>query len=101
MAKLYKRNKLNTIIALADKNGFTKQDICRLMGISRPTLEDWIANCGIIRHKDMCQLAGLFGVHIVDFVWMLERNKVRITKEDRSLINSILSLGDKNELPTD
>lgn len=88
MAK-YHVNKANSpIVSQITKNNLSKFDICRLLNISLPTLNDYINNPYQIRFGDIHKLASIFNLGILEFVYLIDRNKPKLKKTDKWFIES-------------
>lgn len=78
MAKYFKNNKYNPILWQADKAGITKDNLCVHLGISRVTLNKWIADPSIMQLKHITIMSGMFGLSCEEFVYILIRNKAQV-----------------------
>jgi hypothetical protein len=77
---LYTPTGLSPILHYAKKNGYTKLSLCRLLGISRPTLERFIKYPYTLRLHELMLLGGLFGLPVEELVYIILRNKPQIKK---------------------
>lgn len=78
MGKTYVPHKDHPILHLAKKNLLTKSDICRCLDLTIVTLNNYINEPGLIRLKDIVKLSGLFGINVLELVYLLQRNKPQI-----------------------
>ncbi len=89
MKSTYKSREDNVIIKQLVKNNFSKQDLCRMLNISLPTLNNWIYEPGMIRLRELTLMAGMFGINVLEFVYLLERTKPVLRKVDKWYIESL------------
>ncbi len=88
MVRYYKNNANNPIVSQIKQNNLQKEDICKLLNISQATLNNYINNPYLIRLGDIHQLASIFNLGILEFIYLLERNKPKLKKEDKWFIES-------------
>ena len=91
MAKNYAPFKNSPISHQIKKNRLVKSDVCRLLNITQVTLNCYINEPQQIRLKDLYKLASIFNLGILEFVYLLERNKPQIKKDDKWYIETIVS----------
>ncbi len=89
MAKHYAAHNNSVIIIQMNKNRLQKSDICRLLNISIPTINNWIANPGLIRFYDLHLLASIFNMGVLELVYLLDRGKAKIKRDDKWFLQEI------------
>lgn len=87
MTKYIVNNANNPIVSQMKKNRLQKSDICRLLDITQATVNNYINDPGLIRLRDLYLLSGIFGLNILELVFLLERNKPKIKKADKWYID--------------
>lgn len=98
MAKLYKNTTNNPVLFQCQKANLHKNDLCRTLGISLHTLNKWIDSPEIMQLKHITTLAGLFGLPVEEFVYMLIRNKTQLkTKTCKDGVFYLESIRDRNK----
>lgn len=75
MIKYYKNNNLSPIVWQMKRNKLTTVNCCTILGITSKTLRAWIKDPGIIQLKNLIILAGLFGIHVEELIYIIIRNK--------------------------
>lgn len=89
--------KHSPIESLCKRNNLGKFDICRLLGISLPTLNSYIKNPGQIRLKDLHLIAGFVGINVLELVYLLDRTKPAIKKKDKWYMEGLKLDSDSRE----
>ncbi len=81
MAKHYTSDKNNPIVYHLLKQNLTKTDLCRLLNVSRLTMQGYIDNPTLIRLKDLITISGLLKVDYLKFIELLISNKATVKKK--------------------
>ena len=68
----------NQILYLAKKNLLSKSDICRIMNVTIVTLNNYINEPGLMRLKDLYLLSGIFGINVLELVYLLSRSTPKL-----------------------
>ncbi len=90
MAKHYVSTLNNPITYYLDKNKLTKSDLCKMLGITRITLNKWIESPRNITLSDILLMAGLFNVAPEQLFYLLVRNKPKIKKDHIRYLDSVM-----------
>lgn len=89
MSFKYSSVERNVILKQLAKNNFSKSDLCRMLDVSQPTIDCWIKDPGLIRLRELNTIAGLFGINVLELVYLLERTKPVLKKADKWYIENV------------
>ena len=90
MAKNYEPKAHNPILYYCKKHNLSQNDLCRHLNISKGTLKNRINNPMTMRLKDIHTIASFFGMNVLELIYLLERNKPQIKKEDKWYIENVV-----------
>lgn len=88
MAKLYVSKKFNPILYNLERCKLTKNDLCKMLGISRLTLKAYIENPDKITLTQLYVMSGMFGISPESLIYLLIRNKPQVKESDKWYIET-------------
>lgn len=75
----------NPILYQLSINNLKKSDLCRIIGVSAPTIQSWIDHPETMQLKHIISLAGLFQISVEELVYLMLRNKPKLkNKKNKS-----------------
>lgn len=89
MAKNYVPTANSPIIFHLNKNKLSKSDLCRMLDCTKMTLNNYINDPSLIRLADLHIMAGMFGINVIELVYLLDRCKPQIKKDDKWYLEEI------------
>lgn len=91
MAKYLHNTEHSPIRYLCKRNNLSLTDVCRVLGIAEVTMQVYIKKPFTIRLQDICTMAGLFGISVLELVYLLSVNKPQSKKVDKVFCETLMN----------
>lgn len=93
MARYLHNTDHSPIRYLSKKNNLTLTDLCKVLEVSEVTIHEWIKRPFRIRLEYICTMSGLFGVSVLELVYLLSVNKPQSKKSDKWYLKDVEDRG--------